>query len=228
MGYTVNKQKIFMKSIIIISKDKEKSDKYMSDLCNKEKIGKFDMYSITGDSSIGIGEVRKIKETIFLAPGTNNKKAVVIKNANLLTAEAQSALLKTLEEPPDSTFIILISDSTETFLATIISRCEIINLLDNKLKKTNKENEKTLVNLNKLTSAGINARLKMAQDNGKTKDSALRFLEEVIKELEIKLIKHKEINLAKKILPEGQKIYTDLKTTNINPRLTLEYFLLKL
>ncbi len=216
-----------MKSIIIISQDKKKSDKYISALCKEEEISKFDVSLVTGNTSIGIAEARKIKETIFLTPSMGNKKAVIIENANLLTAEAQNALLKILEEPPESAFIILVSNMLENFLPTAISRCEVINLAENNTIHSEKEDGELLKNLNELLSGGINCRLKLAQDNGKTKETALLFLEQIIKGMEIKLAEHQEIDLARKILSEGQKSYTLLKTTNINPRLSLEHFLLK-
>lgn len=211
-----------MQSIIIISKDKEKSDKYISDLCKKEKIGKFDVSFITGGASIGIGEVRKIKEVIFLTPGMGNKKAVIIEKAELLTHQAQNALLKTLEEPPDSTFLILISDTVESFLPTVISRCGIIKLTEDK------KSRKLSGYLNKLLMPDINTKLKLAQDNGKTKETALEFIEEVIREYRSRLGNIQEIDSSELILTRGQKIYTILKTTNVNPRLALESFLLQI
>ena len=46
-----------------------------------------------------------------------------------MTIEAQNALLKTLEEPPEYAIIILITSNKEALLDTIKSRCEIIKFL---------------------------------------------------------------------------------------------------
>ena len=46
-----------------------------------------------------------------------------------MTIEAQNALLKTLEEPPEYAIIILITSNKESLLDTIKSRCEIIKFL---------------------------------------------------------------------------------------------------
>jgi DNA polymerase III delta prime subunit len=46
----------------------------------------------------------------------------------LLTVQSQNALLKTLEEPPENTSIIICSPSENIFLPTILSRCKIIRL----------------------------------------------------------------------------------------------------
>ncbi len=54
------------------------------------------------------------------------KKIGIITNAQNLNRQSANALLKTLEEPSDSTIIILISDS-KSLLPTIVSRCQILN-----------------------------------------------------------------------------------------------------
>lgn len=56
----------------------------------------------------------------------NHGKVFVVEEADLMNASAQNTLLKTLEEPPDRTFIILLTDQPEAMLSTIRSRCQII------------------------------------------------------------------------------------------------------
>jgi len=51
-------------------------------------------------------------------------KVFIIDEAELLKREAQNAMLKTLEEPPPNTFIILITAYPERLTATILSRCQ--------------------------------------------------------------------------------------------------------
>jgi DNA polymerase-3 subunit delta' len=53
-------------------------------------------------------------------------KAFIIDPADKLTPEASNALLKTLEEPPDNTIIILIAKHKETIIPTILSRCQTL------------------------------------------------------------------------------------------------------
>lgn len=55
-------------------------------------------------------------------------KVVVIKNAQNLGQEAANAFLKTLEEPPENSFIAICSSKTEGLLPTIVSRCRKIFL----------------------------------------------------------------------------------------------------
>src|SRR5690606_8444096 len=55
-------------------------------------------------------------------------RAVIIDDAETLAETAQEALLKTLEEPPPSMLLFLLSDDAEALLPTITSRCQVIDL----------------------------------------------------------------------------------------------------
>ena len=68
----------------------------------------------------------------------NEKKVFIIENADNMTPQAQNALLKTLEEPPEYVIIILIAQNAENFLPTVLSRCVIMNFrpLNNVLVKS--------------------------------------------------------------------------------------------
>ena len=77
---------------------------------------------------LGIGEARKIKEHFSLKPYSAKGRTVVIEDASVMTVEAQNALLKTLEEPPEEAILILGAPSDANLLPTILSRCEITRL----------------------------------------------------------------------------------------------------
>jgi DNA polymerase-3 subunit delta' len=76
--------------------------------------------------AIKIEYVRQLKKEINLRPYEGKKKVFIINDAHLLTAEAANALLKTLEEPPQNSLLILISAKPALLLKTIISRCKTI------------------------------------------------------------------------------------------------------
>lgn len=80
--------------------------------------------------SIGIDAVRQIEHFLSLKVPTGKayNRTVIIENAHLLTLEAQNALLKTLEEPPAGTFVILTSGSEQALLPTIRSRARLISI----------------------------------------------------------------------------------------------------
>jgi hypothetical protein len=72
--------------------------------------------------SIGIDAVREIKNFLWQKPNTSSRRTLIIDNAELLTTEAQNALLKITEEPPVSSLLILVTSDIESILPTIVSR----------------------------------------------------------------------------------------------------------
>jgi DNA polymerase III delta prime subunit len=75
----------------------------------------------SGDS-IGIDAAREVKTFLWQKPNTSARRTLIIDNAELLTTEAQNALLKITEEPPASSLLILITSDIESILPTIVSR----------------------------------------------------------------------------------------------------------
>lgn len=96
-----------------------------------------------GKKDIVIEQVRKeIIDDISIIPSSGDKKVYIIDSAEDLNTEAQNALLKTLEEPPEYVVIILVSSSLQNFLPTILSRVYRINfnkIDDNEIDKYIKE-----------------------------------------------------------------------------------------
>jgi len=89
-----------------------------------------DTLVVTSETSIGIDMVRDLQDFANHPPLINSKKYIVIPHAETLTPEAQNALLKVLEEPPEYTQFILVAPYTQSFLETILSRCQIIRDTD--------------------------------------------------------------------------------------------------
>lgn len=82
----------------------------------------------TDEASIGVDQIRDLQKQIVIKPTIQKTKIAVIVQAEKLTEEAQNALLKTLEEPPENTEIILIAPDTHLLLPTVLSRCQIITI----------------------------------------------------------------------------------------------------
>lgn len=75
-------------------------------------------------TTISVDDIRRqVIETIETKPIGCDKKVYVIPHAELMTPNAQNALLKTLEEPPEYARIVLITTNKEMLLETIRSRC---------------------------------------------------------------------------------------------------------
>lgn len=79
-----------------------------------------------GKKSITIEQVREFIKMLNLSSFMNSYKIGLIKAADLLSEEAKSALLKTLEEPKEKVIIILLVSSEENLPATILSRSQKI------------------------------------------------------------------------------------------------------
>jgi len=82
----------------------------------------------TGKKSgeITVDQIRGLIRKLSLKSAMNGVKAVVIDEAHLMNAEAQNCLLKTLEEPPGNSLIVLVAQNSQRLLETIRSRCETI------------------------------------------------------------------------------------------------------
>lgn len=86
--------------------------------------------------SIGIEQIRMVRERISLKPYEGRTKVFIIKDSHLMTEEAANCLLETLEEPAVNSVLILITSRVEVLLETVRSRCKQIKFepLDLKIK----------------------------------------------------------------------------------------------
>ncbi|HEB75989.1 MAG TPA: DNA polymerase III subunit delta' [Nitrospirae bacterium] len=75
---------------------------------------------------IRIDAVREIQEFLSFAPYEGRKKVVVMDDAECMNQAASNAFLKTLEEPPPDSLIILVTAAPERLLDTIRSRCFVV------------------------------------------------------------------------------------------------------
>lgn len=75
---------------------------------------------------ISIEKIREAQKSLLLFPHEGKRKVLLVNDAHRLTEEAQSALLKTLEEPNTTSMIILVAAEEQKILPTIKSRCQKI------------------------------------------------------------------------------------------------------
>ncbi|KKP53046.1 MAG: polymerase III, subunit gamma and tau protein [Candidatus Roizmanbacteria bacterium GW2011_GWA2_33_33] len=86
-----------------------------------------DVIEMDAASNRGIEEIKNlIRETSFL-PMSGGFRVFIIDEAHMITNEGFNALLKTLEEPPESAIFILATTNLEKLPKTIVSRCLKIN-----------------------------------------------------------------------------------------------------
>lgn len=204
-----------MQSVLISSKDKEQGREEAEKIFKSLKIHKFDITILEFEKAVGIADVRRIQEKVFLKPLKSEVRAILLDATTGITIEAQNALLKTLEEAPEATIIIVQVLNADEILPTILSRCKIIEISS---QKNHLDTSKVL----RMINTGEGDRLKFAQDLSRDKNEALDFLESLIIDLRKNLIvNYKKIKLV-------QKFYTSIKNTNVNLRLALENLFLNL
>ena len=80
-------------------------------------------------NTISVDDIRRqVNEDIQIKPYQGPYKIYIIAEADLMTVQAQNALLKTIEEPPAYAVIFLLTENAEALLPTITSRCVMLKL----------------------------------------------------------------------------------------------------
>ncbi len=80
-----------------------------------------------GRTALTVDQARATVARAVLAPVEGERKVVLIEEAGLMTEEAASALLKTLEEPSPTTIFILVAEAEDDLPPTIASRCRSVH-----------------------------------------------------------------------------------------------------
>lgn len=78
--------------------------------------------------SIAVDQVRELRQEAFIKPHKANKRVFIIDKADTMNTSSQNALLKLLEEPPESVMFVLVAENKAAFLDTVISRCVVLNV----------------------------------------------------------------------------------------------------
>ncbi|MFL2697970.1 MAG: DNA polymerase III subunit delta' C-terminal domain-containing protein [Gammaproteobacteria bacterium] len=78
--------------------------------------------------TISINQIRSLYLEMFESSFLGGNKIFYIPRSHLLSRESYDALLKTLEEPPPNTFIVLVNHDSHNLPQTILSRCHKINI----------------------------------------------------------------------------------------------------
>lgn len=89
-----------------------------------------DIMEVTHDkpNSVSVEDIRtQVVEDVTIRPYSSPYKVYIICDAEKMTPQAQNALLKTIEEPPEYVVILLLTTNASAFLPTILSRCVMLN-----------------------------------------------------------------------------------------------------
>jgi DNA polymerase-3 subunit delta' len=96
-----------MHSFLLIGNDEKTIQEKVALLCKQQQVKVIDQKIFTPEKAIGIEDIRLLQEKLSLAPLQSTTKTLIVNNADTMSIAAQNALLKTLEEPPNNTLIIL-------------------------------------------------------------------------------------------------------------------------
>ena len=87
-------------------------------------------------------QIRELEHALQMRAADGRRKVVIIPDADRLQTEAANAFLKTLEEPPKDSLLLLLSALPEALPETILSRCIVIQLASDGETQIRKEEEK--------------------------------------------------------------------------------------
>lgn len=240
-----------MQSFILVGGSEEERLQKALDLTGQDlKISKFDTIIINGETSIGIAQIRQLFHELSLKPYNSQARSTIIHPGELLTIEAQNALLKMLEEARETAVIILTTPQIDLFLPTVSSRCQIIKLeTKTQTSLEEKEFETIIYHLLSLIQSGVGERLKFAETLGKDREEIKLWLTKLLTVCrEILLYKNSgSVDLQRVNMLTQYKTKLALLTTknllqmikeiektktmieqNVNPRLALENLLISI
>lgn len=142
-----------------------------------------DRYMVDQTTSIGIDLIRDIHRFAAKPPLIESQKNVVLQHAELLTIEAQNALLKLLEEPPEYLRILLIAPYVHPFCDTLLSRCQIVIRTH-----TGSPLSIDMNTLTTLLSQPPSARIRLAAQSTKSRDLAIETCRQVLAAAEFQFL----------------------------------------
>ncbi|CCU79953.1 DNA polymerase III subunits gamma and tau [Halanaerobium saccharolyticum subsp. saccharolyticum DSM 6643] len=117
--------KVFAKSLNCANPNADHEPCGECNSCQRiEKGNSLDVIEIDAASNRGIDEIRELREKVKFYPGEGKYKVYIIDEVHMLTKGAFNALLKTLEEPPESVVFILATTEPHEVITTIMSRCQ--------------------------------------------------------------------------------------------------------
>ncbi len=136
--------------------------------------------------SIKIEDIRNFNQELSFSNYNNQTRYFVFLNSDLMTLQAQNASLKSIEEPPANTKIVLLTSTIEKIIPTIISRCQVIPI-----KKNNQEsNQESTLETAKIYEQILNSKhfeLITFTDKYKEREDAIILLNQLLQFLHFEL-----------------------------------------
>jgi len=138
-----------------------------------------------GTPAIRIENIRELGRLAALRPAEAPWKVFIVDEAETMTGAAPQAFLKTLEEPPARTVIVLVLPHARALPATVLSRCQIVRFRPRAVEGAlallpggaGKDRTRTLGWLARERERGVEAVLQIGESVGRDRDAALAAIE---------------------------------------------------
>ena len=212
---------------------------------------------IIKEKEIKVEHIRNIQKNLSLFPYDGKYKVLIINNAHKMSISAQNALLKILEEPNETSIIILATHNDSKIVSTIKSRCQRINfsLVDvEEIKDISNsdvanfsmgrpgkalkmiENKEELDDAKKeyeyiirFSDVGINERLKLAEKMSSDSMKLIKKLEFWMWIIRLEALENGNKGFfGFKTIEKIEKSLETIKNTNANARLVIENLFLEI
>ena len=176
--------------------------------------------ALDGKKFLSVAQIREVRADAFVKAHSGAHRVFIIENAQRMNEQAQNALLKVLEEPPQNVIFILIVPSKTMLLDTIISRCVLLSM-----NTQNADNGEQIDMANKfidlMFSGSEYDMLALLAPLEKSRTDTEAFFSTLALCAEKRLKNHSGNARALDRLFDDTKYYSDLLATNINLPLLL-------
>jgi DNA polymerase-3 subunit delta' len=129
-----------------------------------------------GARALRIGAIRELERQASLRPAMGRHKVFILDDAERMTGETPQAVLKTLEEPPAQTVLILILPRARAMPATVISRCQLVRFAPRHDDQAGVRNE-ALALLAEVRDKGVDALFRRSQTFDRDRERAERMVD---------------------------------------------------
>jgi len=198
---------------------------FVKSVINQE-INHPDFILLDPEKDIQIAKIRELIHNLCFKPYSAPKKFALVNRAHLMTQESQNCFLKFLEEPPENTHLILITNHPNQLLPTVLSRVQKIRFY---LKNIYDQDEKTGLELKEIARADLASRFKIAKSLSEQniEDVLNSWISYFRKEMISSLPDPKSKKLSF-LIRETEETKFLILNTNTNSRLALELLLMKI
>lgn len=210
-----------MHAFLIVGKTEQQRTKQAEELLSQEGAEEIQLLVPIGKTHT-INSIRELTRTLGLRAPV--KRGVLVEEAEKLTTEAANAFLKTLEEPPQDTIIVLTAPNKGSVLETIASRCLVKDLGLGEVELNAKQKEKAQETFEKLRHGGVGERFKFV-DTVKDRENAILFVVGQIYAAREAMTKENKPKEHATLIDALVQTHKDLEA-NVNTKLTLTELML--